>query len=740
MDTLTLVLAIFAGLLILYWLAKRVLDYKRSLELVFLRVLIARKDSDADEKKETVHDFKGQIGLMEQFFAALKSMHSRSIRHRLFGQETISFEYVARHQEIYFFVSVPFTAKNLMEKLIASYYPDSVVEMVEEMDIFTDRPVVRAASLRLKKPFFIPLRTYQKLESDPLNNIATALGKLGENENSAIQIVLRPTSDDWQDRANRFEKRLKRGKGAIPLNPLEWFRAIMEFFVTEPDDKKNDEETDPAADSEFVKEKAKKTGFTGNMRIVCTGIDPLVVQAQLTNTISALSQFTGPGYNSLSRTRYLPVGMTLRNFLYRYTSRGFEPRLILNIEELASLFHFPANKYNKTPEIQWQNFKIVKAPSTLPNEGLLLGHNIYGGIKKEIRLKNEDRFRHFYIIGQTGTGKSSIMQVMARQDLENGKGLAVLDPHGDLAADLFPFVPKSRADDIIYFNPADLDRPVGINLLEAETDDEKQIVAQDSLNIMIKLFGNEIFGPRLQDYFRNAVLTLMDYPGGSALTDIVRIFTDDSFQQERRRHLKNPVVKAWWEHTFANIGDRERHEIIPFWSAKFGGFITNTMMRNIIGQTKSSFDIYEAMQNNKVFFANLSKGKLGDFNANLLGMIIVSKIQMGAMKRQDIPKPERADFFLYIDEFQNFVTESIESILSEARKYRLGLIVAHQYLGQLEKSDALTKSHTNLKQAIFGNVGTMMVYKIGPEDAEFIQKQFSPQFSDHDLVNFDKFK
>jgi hypothetical protein len=257
---------------------------------------------------------------------------------------------------------------------------------------------------------------------------------------------------------------------------------------------------------------------------------------------------------------------------------------------------------------------------------------------------------------------------------------------------------------------------------------------------MIKLFGGEIFGPRIQDYFRNGCLTLMDCPTGGAITDLIRLFTDDNFQRERRNTLKNPIVRTWWDHTYAKMGEREKWEIIPYFAAKFGQFITNTLMRNIVGQTKSAFDIADIMNHEKILFASLSKGVLGDLNSNLLGLILVSKIQIAAMKRQQMAAADRRDFFLYIDEFQNYVTDSIESILSEARKYRLGLVIAHQYLGQLQKSDALTKSSLNLKDAIFGNVGTMMTYKIGPEDAEMMGKQFAPVYSDQDFVNMDKFK
>jgi len=329
---------------------------------------------------------------------------------------------------------------------------------------------------------------------------------------------------------------------------------------------------------------------------------------------------------------------------------------------------------------------------------------------------------------------------MIRQDLRNWEWVIVIDPHGDLARDVMPFIPRERADDVIYFDPSDLERPLWLNMLEAHSDDEKELVAMDSLNMMIKLFGNEIFGPRIQDYFRNAVLTLMDYPSGWAITDVVRLFTDQDFQKDHVRHVKNPIVKNWWEKTYASMWAKEKAEIIPYFAAKFGQFITNKMMRNIIWQTKSSFDVMDIMQNKKILLVNLSKWRLWDLNSKLLWMMLVSRIQMAAMRRDNIPKEERKECYLYIDEFQNYVTDSIESILSEARKYRLSLNIAHQYLGQLEQSDALTKSSLDLKKAIFGNVWSVMSYKIWPEDWEFMAKYFAPTFSEQDLVNMDKYK
>ena len=727
-------------LFLVYLSVKRRIDFQRSVDMVFLKILIPKKESEADEKKETTHDFKEQASLMEQLLAALKSLYVVSPRAYIFGQDYLSLEYVAIDREIGFYVVVPRRARVLIEKNITSFYPDAVIEEAAERNIFEKRRHVMATSLRLSKKYFIPLKTYQKLESDSINNITNAMSKLDEKETSVIQILLRPTSDTWQERAKRYEKRMSGSGFSWSLNPFVWIMAVLNFVLVRQEDDKKGDKGDAHSDAEFIKDKAKKSGYEVNIRVLVTGDDELLVQNQLTNIIGSLSQFSGPGFNTLKKNIFTNHSVVIRHYIFRYFARIFERRMILSIEEIASLFHFPSIKYNKTPEIQWQNFKIVKAPVNIPKEGLLLGYNAYRGVTQEIRVKQEDRFRHFYVIGQTGTGKTSILQVMARQDLLNGYGLAVMDPHGDLANDLFPFVPKERADDVIYFNPADMERPLGINILEAEGDDQKQFVAQQALNIMIKLFGNEIFGPRLQDYFRNGALTLMDYPGGCAITDVIRLFTDDMFQQERLKNLKNPVVKAWWEGTYKKQGDREKGEMVPFWSAKFGGFITNTMMRNIVGQTKSSFNVSECMQKNKILLINLSKGTLGDFNSELLGLVMVMKIQMAAMQRQDIPKEERRDFFLYIDEFQNYITPSIESILSEARKYRLGLVVAHQYLSQLQKNDALKKENTDLKAAIFGNVGSMMSYKVGPEDAEFLEKQFGPTFSGHDLVNMDKFK
>lgn len=721
-------------------------DFKRTLNLTFLQVTMPKKDSQMDEKNDTAKDFKEMVSVMEQLFSSLKSIYSAKILKKILGQDILSFEYVAHEWNIYFFLVVPKNYKHLIEKQINGFYQDAIIEETKEINIFKDRKYHRWTYINTKKEFFYPIKTYQKLESDPINNIVNAFSKLEEDESAALQLVLKPIDDDWQSESSKASgKILKWKKAGISLNPIKWIIWIAELFFTQSEDDKNSPEWETSAltqeRSKTVDEKWDKTGFEVVIRVITTWNNLHMVDTELTNILSAFSQFSYPDFNKFTPTLNHNNKKLVENYIYRYFRKPFYlKKMILNTEELASLFHFPHIKYNKIPEIKWQNFKIVKAPSDVPKEGLLLGHNIYRWVKKDIRLKSEDRFRHFYVIGQTGTGKSSIMQVMWRQDLRNGEGMAVIDPHGDLVKDLMPFIPRERADDVIVFDPSDTGRPMWLNLLEAKSNEEKDLVAADALNIMIKLFGNEIFGPRLQDYFRNGVLTLMDAPQWWAITDIVRLFTDNEFQKSYIQHVQNPIVKAWWENTYGSMGDREKQEMIPYFAAKFGGFITNTMIRNIIGQTKSSFDIFDVMQNKKILMVNLSKGVLGDLNSELLGLILVSKIQMAAMRRQNVAKEDRSDFFMYIDEFQNYVTPAIESILSEARKYRLGMVLAHQYLGQLEKSDALTKSNLNLKQAIFGNVGSIMSYKIWPEDGEFLEKYYAPVFSNQDLVNMDKFK
>lgn len=721
----------------------------------FLKIRVPKKDSKEDKEKDSDamgganRDFRDAVGVMKQFFESLASLENSKWWARFVGQDFLSFEYVIQETLIDFYVVAPYHLTSILEKQITAFYPDSYVEQVEDYNLFSKSSKVAYCYLFTPKTYSFPIRTYQRMSTDPLNNIANVLSKFETHESAAIQIMVRPVSNGWQSAGRKAAKDIledKSSSGFSWLNPLRWMVDLLGFIFRGGDSADSPAaspaRTTPLIDEQVkaIEEKNTSVGFETVIRLLAVSDSTYQAGNLLSSMKSAFAQYATTDNNALA-VRDKRMGDLVHHFLMRDMKRPLlMNKMIFSPEELASLYHLPNIRYNQAPTINWQNYKIAPAPVNLPAEGILLGHNIYRGVKKEVRMKVDDRFRHFYVIGQTGTGKSSILQVMIRQDFKNGQGLCVIDPHGQLIEDILPFIPRERADDVIYFNPADTERPMGLNLLEAETAEERDMIALDAMNIMIKMFDEEIFGPRIQDYFRNGCLTLMESKEGGALTDIVRLFTDDDFQREKVKDVTNPVVRSFWENQMAKTGAREKQEMIPYFAAKFGQFVTNGMMRNIIGQTRSAFDFSKVMQEGKILMVNLSKGEVGDINSKLLGMIVVSKLQIAALRRQKLSKEERKDFFLYIDEFQNYVTDSIEVILSEARKYRLGLNMAHQYLAQIEDGGKGKGKGVNLKDAIFGNVGTIVSYKIGAQDAEYMAKEMSPVFSDQDLVNIDKFK
>lgn len=759
------IIAVIIGVILItlsVWYSIRVrANRARSLSMVFLKVLIPKKESKDDRDKEGGQyggekDFKESIGVMAHFFEAIHSIYDGDLKYKIIGQEFMSLEYAVFNNQIFLYIVTPRNLVPLIEKQLTGFYPDAYIEIVPDYNIFKPHSRVAGCYMRFEKPSWYPIRTYQRMGSDPLNTLTNVLSKLGHDEGAAIQIVVRPKKQGWQEKGRKHaEEIFVHEKKFHWWNPISWLGTIFgigvrgaEELKQNMDTAKGSTRTTPMTDDQVkaIEEKNTKMGYETVIRLITAAPTYSEAKEQLANVKSGFAQYSTTDNNAFHKTKYHSMNSLVNNFILRtlklpWFLRISHGKMILSSEELASLFHLPNIRFNRGSAIAWQNFKVAPAPTNIPTEGLLLGYNFYRGQRREIRIKREDRFRHFYVIGQTGTGKSSILQVMLRQDLKNGDGFCVIDPHGSLIEDIMPFIPRERADDVIYFNPSDLERPMGLNLLEANSEEEKDMVALDAMNIMIKLFDEEVFGPRIQDYFRNGCLTLMDDPEGGALTDIVRLFTDDDFQKLKVSKVKNPIVKSFWVHQMAKTGAREKQEMIPYFAAKFGAFVTNSMMRNIIGQTKSAFDFFKVMQEGKILLMNLAKGETGEINSKLLGMIMVSKMQMAALQRQKLEKKDRRDFFLYIDEFQNYVTESIEVILSEARKYRLGLNIAHQYLAQLEGSDAKKGSKkVSLKDAVFGNVGSIMCYKIGAQDAEYMGKEMAPVFSDQDLINLDKFK
>lgn len=736
------IIGVAAAVALLWWGWTRSSRKKKrddeALDLAFLQVFIPKKVT-RQEGQDEPRDAKESITTFRQL---LENLHGTI-------KSYLVLEIAVIDDSILFFVGAPTAVLPVVEKQINALYPDANVGPVDEPVIFAEGTEQAAATVKAKKGPEYVLRTYQQLDTDPLNAMTNAMSKLTPGDGLGVQLLLRPAKG-WQKDVKDRAKKIQQGKDEDDSKGMLAMVGGMLKKIFGGGGKKDDEKEDRTLtpeDQERVKRvdtKAAQRGYHACLRLVSSSRTAEDAKNNLESLSVALGQYALEGDNELELE--IHEGSKARaattDYIWRRWTAGDDEGHILSTEEAASIIHFPDARFNKAPDIKWQLYKIAPPPDNLPESGLLLGHSIYRNQRRPIYLKNDDRFRHFYVIGQTGTGKSSIILTMALHDVRAGNGFGVIDPHGQLAKDVLPYIPKERADDVIYFNPADLERPIGLNLIEAETEDDKDGVVGEAMAIMLKMYGPEVFGPRIQDYFRNAVLTLLSYPAGGTLVDIMPLFTDPDFKNLRTNpnFLKNPVVRAFWDKQIANTGQREQQEIVPYLAAKFGGFTTNSQMRNIIGQTKSGFDFSKAMQEGKILLINLSKGEIGDVNSKLLGLIITAKLQSAAMKRERIPKEQRRDFFLYMDEFQNYVSDSIESILSEARKYRFGLVVAHQYLGQLEQSNALTKSSVNLKNAIFGNVGNMMCYKIGPPDDAEIAKIMAPVFSESDLVNVDVFK
>ncbi len=746
--------AVWGGL----WFMRLLADRKRERELVFLQILMPKKESKEDKEIEgeqfaAAKTFKDVLGVMDHLYQTLSSLKISTAKRYWKGSHFFSLEYAALAGEILTYIVAPRSIVSMLEKHITSFYPDAIIDLVEDYNIFTKNSVTKSTALVANKSFVFPFKTYNQLKSDSYNAITNAFSKLEKDEGAAIQIVVRPIKSGWQKALEKEAQKLlnpkKGGKHFSWWNPLSWIVTMVDLLTENKDEKElgGSERISQQVEelSKAIDEKASSPGFQTVIRIVSSAQTTERAGLNLESIVSSFAQFNEIRGNSFHKTRYHSEPRFAYDFIRRtprltLVQQFLWKKMILGTTELSSIFHFPNIKYNKVQNVKWQNFKVAASPKNIPEDGLFLGYNTFRGERKKIFMKNDDRFRHFYVIGQTGTGKSSIIQLMARQDFHNNKGICVVDPHGSLVEDLFSYIPRERADDVIYFNPADTERPMGLNMLEGRNEEERDLIALDAMNMMTKMFGEEIFGPRIQDYFRNGCLTLMaDEEEGGAITDLVRLFTDDEWAKYKVAKLKNPIVRSFWDKQMAQTGQREKQEMIPYFAAKFGQFTTNTLIRNIVGQVKSSFDFSDVMNGSKILLMNLSKGLIGDINSKLLGMIIVNKIQVAAMRRQRESATVRKDFFLYIDEFQNYVTDSIESILSEARKYRLGLVIAHQYLDQLEKESKLSGS-VKLKGAVFGNVGTMMFYKIGPQDAEFCAKEMKPVFSESDLVNLDAFK
>jgi len=662
-----------------------------------------------------------------------------------------SFEIVGNRKLISFYVVAPRPMSRYIEQQIQAYYPEASLEEAVDYNIFSARGQTVAGYIKTKRGFLFPLKTYNKMEADPLNSLVNTMSKLGEEESLAIQYIVRSSKPGWHKKVNRVVSSVNQGKKLSEALQMNFFSQALIFLgdltaAAKPKtgDRAEKENRLTAMEQEVLKlieEKNSKPGLDVNIRLVASAKDEPRAKVFLNNLISGFSQYNYYQYGNVFSSKVPFYNNYIQKFLIKdFIYRRFKPGLafILNTEELASLYHPPLSGA-ETPNIQWLLAKYSAAPSNVSDEGIILGKNFYRGVTTEIKMKREDRRRHTYVIGKSGVGKSVLLASMAIQDIINGEGVGVIDPHGDLINDIISHIPPERANDVILFAPADMARPLALNLLEFDSryPEQKTFVINEMIKIFDKLYDLKATGgPIFEQYMRNAMLLVMSDPeSGSTLMEIPKVLADPEFRKMKLGKCSDPTVVDFWRKEAEKAGgEAALANVVPYITSKLTSFISNDTMRPIIGQQKSSFNLRDVMDTRKILLVDLSKGLIGEMNAYLLGMILVGKILMSALSRTDQAQEKRVDFYLYIDEFQNFTTDSVNSILSEARKYNLNLIIAHQYLGQLVKGQ-----DTSIKNAVFGNVGTWLLFKIGSEDAETMAKEFAPVFNQYDLINIEKY-
>jgi hypothetical protein len=767
-STILIYIAIVSGFLTLvsglwalvetYWVFRIHLTRSLNATLDIIKVVKPfNKDQGNQTSDRRSQIEKEEISVMEHLLTTLSDLQNKkNVFHRLmYGDPQLVFEISVSsdNDQISFYIAMPSKYQELVEKQVHSFYPTAHIERIKDYTIFKPDSVTLGSYLTLKKDHKFPIRTYQRMESDPLHNITNALSKLEDPyEGAAIQYVIKRSKSNWRMQGQKIAQKMQQGKhldkALVSGTPQEMVgeigKGVLQAFVGGNKDEQSKEVKErqeainlTPEENDIIKQfetKANKAHFNVNIRLLASSHSKARSEEILASLENAFVQFEDTNLNKFKviRDRSHNAHKLAFDFIFRNYRR--KERIVLDTEELASVFHFPIST-TETPKINWLKSKSAPPPPHVPTEGLKLGFSDYRGTQTPIRLDRSDRRRHLYIIGQTGTGKSAFIEEMVKQDVQNGEGCCVIDPHGDLIDHILECVPKERAEDIIYFDPSDVERPFGFNMLEydANRPEQRTFVINEMIAIFDKLYDlKQTGGPMFEQYMRNALLLILDSPEtGSTLMEVPRVFRDVEFRRDKLKRCKDMTVVDFWEKEAEKAGgDASLENISPYITSKLTTFISNDMMRPIISQQNSTLNFRNIMDNQKVLLVNLSKGKIGEINSHLLGMVIVGKLLMAALGRVDMEEDERKDFYLYIDEFQNFTTDSISQILAEARKYRLGLTIAHQFIGQLSE---------NISKAVFGNVGSMCSFRIGSEDAQVLEKQFAPVFDANDLINLDNF-
>lgn len=683
----------------------------------------------------------------EQLFASLHGILRDKEELKQVGgvQEHLSFEIASVNGQIRFYAWVPTALRSFVEGQIYSQYPTVQIHEADEDYVAHERnhTVVYTSEITLSDSEFLPIKTFQSFEVDPLAGITGTLAKLETTgEEIWVQVLVRPVADSWHKSADAWIKTVKSGGGGALSSlaggnglDLKWFMGLLEAFWKPPEQGAGGKPAAPEISERNktriaeAEKKATKLGYQVKIRLAYLGESQTNAKLQMQAIVGTFKQ-----YNSTNLNGFKVSGASFRKEdLEKYRARLFVDKgYILNIEELASVFHLPHTNV-ETPNIVWASTKTAEPPSKLPivtgNDAIDQNISAFGltnfrGINHQFGMLRSDRSRHMYIIGQTGAGKSGTLALLALSDIYHNQGYAIIDPHGDFAIDNMKFIPAARMKDVIYFNPADTAFPLGFNPLEVTDPNMKSNISSEVIGVLKRMFA-ESWGPRLEYILRYTILALLDRPETTML-DITRMLTDKKFRKETLSYCKDTVVLQFWNVEFNSWTDKFQAEAIAPILNKVGAFTANPIIRNIIGQPKSTFNVRQIMDEGKILIVNLSKGLLGEDNSGILGAFLVTKIQLAAMSRSDIPNIEdRRPFYLYVDEFQNFATDSFATILSEARKYALNLTVANQYISQMSDT---------VRGAVFGNVGTMISFRVSADDAPILAKQFEPQFEPNDLL------
>lgn len=679
-------------------------------------------------------------------------------------QSHVSFEIAADKTGIKFYTYVPRYFEKFVKSQIYAQYPEAEIFEVEDYTRTIDeaKGAIAAANLTLSKPYYFPIKTFPDFEVDPLAAITSAVDERAGDQRAWFQVLINPIDDTWQKVGYEYIAAVKNredfgpGENEIVVVLRGIFKEFFEVFMdlvtniftgsingATSDEKKKEGEKQKALTAgeetaiAYIEKKMSRLGFKASLRVVGYGANPEEASRQVGALTSALKQFSAANLNSFVTNMQEDPTKSLQDFRERILDPGNASNpLIFDTEELASIFHLP-NTSVATPNIAWTKAKRIEYPLELP-VGIepVLGVTSFRAEEIEFGIKRDDRRRHMYLVGKTGTGKSTLLQRMAISDIQNGEGIAFIDPHGDSIDLILNYIPDNRVDDVILFDPADIYHPIAMNMLELFDPEQKSLVASALIEVFKQRFEFS-WGPRMEHILRNCILSLLEVPG-STLLGISRILTDRTYRRYIVHLLEDPVMIDFWNSEFPQLEEsRQGAEAIAPIQNRLGQFLSSPTVRNMVSNARSTVRLDEVMDQGKILLANLSKGKIGDDNSNILGTLLVTRLQFAALSRVKIPEQDRKDFFLYVDEFQNFVTSSFATILSEARKYRLALIITHQYLGQLEQAGLANPKE--VRDAVFGNVGTIASYTVGQEDGEILSKEFSEVFDVSDFVSLERF-